>query len=60
VQTVVRRIVDRGEQPFLHVAVDNAGAVGLYERLGLVTHRRVRFHGYRTPVTGTPEALAGP
>jgi len=29
-----QRILERGEQPFLHVRADNARAVGLYERLG--------------------------
>jgi predicted GNAT family acetyltransferase len=56
----MRRIVERGERPLLHFAADNAGAIGLYKRLGFVTHRRVRFHGHRTPVIKTPEALGRP
>jgi predicted GNAT family acetyltransferase len=60
VQTAMRRIVERGERPLLHFAADNAGAIGLYKRLGFVTHRRVRFHGHRTPVIKTPEALGRP
>jgi ribosomal protein S18 acetylase RimI-like enzyme len=50
---VVRAAVDRiaagGRRPFLHVAETNHGAIRLYERLGFVVRRRVRFHGYRTP-----------
>jgi ribosomal protein S18 acetylase RimI-like enzyme len=49
VQTAMRRITDRGERPFLHVAAGNTGAISLYQRLGFVVRRRVRFHGYRTP-----------
>jgi predicted GNAT family acetyltransferase len=49
VRTAVRRITDRGERPFLHVAADNAGAIGLHQQLGFAIRRRVRFSGYRTP-----------
>ena len=31
---VVRRQLDRGEKPFLHVMPENARAIALYERLG--------------------------
>ena len=31
---VMRRIRERDETPFLHVRQDNAGAIGLYEKLG--------------------------
>lgn len=49
VRDVAARIIERGEQPFLHVAASNAGAIRLYERLGFVVRRQVVFHGYRTP-----------
>jgi predicted GNAT family acetyltransferase len=45
----MRRITERGERPFLHVAAGNTNAVRIYERLGFTVRRRVRFHGYRTP-----------
>lgn len=49
VLTATRRIMHRGERPFLHVAADNTSAIRLYERLGFGLRRPVRFHGYRTP-----------
>jgi ribosomal protein S18 acetylase RimI-like enzyme len=49
VQTATRRILERGERPFLHVASDNSGALAMYARLGFETRRHVRFRGYRTP-----------
>lgn len=42
-------IAARGEQPFLHVAASNVGAIALYERLGFRVRRAVVFRGYRTP-----------
>lgn len=44
-----RRILSRGEQPFLHAVESNAGAIALYERLGFRVRTHVRFHGYRVP-----------
>ena len=41
-QTVMERIRNRGETPFLHVRSDNARAIALYERLGF--HARVQLH----------------
>lgn len=49
VRDVAARIIQRGDQPFLHVAASNTGAIRLYERLGFVVRREVVFHGYRTP-----------
>lgn len=49
VRDVAARIIERGDQPFLHVAASNTGAIRLYERLGFVLRREVVFHGYRTP-----------
>jgi ribosomal protein S18 acetylase RimI-like enzyme len=40
-ELVVRRILARGETPFLHVVATNARAIGLYERMGFVTARNV-------------------
>ncbi|HEY6338890.1 MAG TPA: GNAT family N-acetyltransferase [Candidatus Sulfotelmatobacter sp.] len=39
---VMRRILERGETPFLHSRKDNARAIALYERLGFKT--RLRGH----------------
>lgn len=39
----MRRIVDRGALPFLHVYPDNAGAIALYESLGYVGRRQLRL-----------------
>lgn len=49
VAELVRRVESRGEQAFLHVGADNAGARRLYERLGFRVRRDVVFHGFRTP-----------
>lgn len=38
---VMREIVARGEQPFLHSYADNEGAIGLYESLGFRIRREV-------------------
>jgi predicted GNAT family acetyltransferase len=38
---VSRQIVARGEIPFLHVFSDNAGAIALYRRQGMVIRRRI-------------------
>ena len=38
---VMRAMVARGEQPFLHSYADNAGAIGLYESLGFRIRRQV-------------------
>jgi GNAT superfamily N-acetyltransferase len=35
---LIRREVSRGERPFLHVMRENAGARGLYERMGFRVH----------------------
>jgi predicted GNAT family acetyltransferase len=40
---IMRRILDRGEMPFLHVRHDNYRAIELYERLGFRC-RVVRYH----------------
>jgi ribosomal protein S18 acetylase RimI-like enzyme len=38
---VMRAMVSRGEQPFLHSYADNAGAIALYESLGFRIRREV-------------------
>ncbi|GAA1531652.1 GNAT family N-acetyltransferase [Dactylosporangium maewongense] len=48
-RAAIDRITGRGERPFLHVASSNTGAIRVYERLGFVVRRPVRFHGYRVP-----------
>nr|WP_240926633.1 GNAT family N-acetyltransferase [Rhodococcus kroppenstedtii] len=46
---LVRRILARGDRPFLHLAEANTAALRVYERLGFVLRRRVVFRGFRTP-----------
>ncbi|MDB5858997.1 MAG: acetyltransferase [Ramlibacter sp.] len=38
-EKLIRRQLQRGERPFLHVMAANAGAVRLYERMGFVIYR---------------------
>jgi ribosomal protein S18 acetylase RimI-like enzyme len=38
---LIRRQLQRGETPFLHVMRDNEGAHGLYQRMGFRDHREV-------------------
>jgi len=40
---VARRILARGERPFLHSYSNNLGAIGLYESLGFVKRREVHL-----------------
>jgi predicted GNAT family acetyltransferase len=40
-ELVVRRILDRGETPFLHVVAANARAIALYEGMGFRIGREV-------------------
>lgn len=49
VLAVCAGVTARGEQPFLHAASDNTGAVRLYESLGFRTRRKVSFVGVRVP-----------
>lgn len=39
----------RGERSFLHTTATNAGAIRLYEALGFVERRRLRFAGFAPP-----------
>ncbi len=43
---VANQIVEEGKIPFLHVAEKNVGAIGLYEKLGFVTRRKISFWNY--------------
>lgn len=53
---VCRGILARGETPVLHVAVGNEGARRVYERLGFVERRIVRFAVLEAP--GEPSGVA--
>ncbi|MCU1486498.1 MAG: acetyltransferase [Actinomycetia bacterium] len=46
---VARGILERGEQPVLHVADGNDGARRVYERLGFTLRRQVHFAILRAP-----------
>ena len=39
IQTLIRREMERGETPFLHVLRSNVNAVGMYERMGFRHYR---------------------
>lgn len=43
VRRVVRGIIERGEEPFLHCYAANAGAVAMYEALGFKVRARLAF-----------------
>ncbi|WP_243839334.1 GNAT family N-acetyltransferase [Flavobacterium sp. S87F.05.LMB.W.Kidney.N] len=40
---VVNQIFTENKTPFLHVVESNIGAINLYEKLGFVTRRKMRF-----------------
>ncbi|RKR08807.1 FR47-like protein [Flavobacterium sp. 90] len=40
---VVNRIFGKNKTPYLHVVESNIGAIGLYEKLGFVTRRKMSF-----------------
>ena len=46
---VARTVLERGDRPFLHVAVTNENARRVYERLGFTTRVMTEFAGVRTP-----------
>jgi predicted GNAT family acetyltransferase len=45
IRAVAAGVRQRGDQPFLHVAGSNVGAVRLYERMGFVIERDIYFTG---------------
>jgi ribosomal protein S18 acetylase RimI-like enzyme len=49
VRHVAAGIQRRGDTPFLHAAVANAGAIRLYEAMGFTVRRPVVFHFLRVP-----------
>lgn len=40
------KIFDEGKIPYLHVVDNNSGAIGLYEKLGFVTRRKISFWNF--------------
>lgn len=51
VVAVADEITRRGSTPFLHTGADNTGAIALYESMGFVQRRQVRFMSVRAPVS---------
>ncbi|MEV0565295.1 GNAT family N-acetyltransferase [Dactylosporangium sp. NPDC050588] len=49
VRAVAHGIRARGEQPFLHAAATNTGAIRLYEAIGFQLRRRTTFRAVRVP-----------
>ena len=49
VRTVIRGIRARDETPFLHTSIDNTAAIRLYEAMGFVHRRQVRFVALQPP-----------
>ncbi|KEI43594.1 GNAT family N-acetyltransferase [Saccharopolyspora rectivirgula] len=49
IRALVKRVLDRGDQPFLHVIESNTGALELYEKLGFKIRTTVTFRGFRIP-----------
>ncbi len=43
-QHQLQRILQQGQQPFLHVREDNARAIALYQRMGFVISRSMNFY----------------
>ena len=41
--SLIKRMMEKGETPILHVRADNSRAIGLYKRLGFVERRRFEF-----------------
>ncbi len=54
IRAVAAGIRARGEQPFLHAASDNTGAIRLYESLGFRLHRTTMFAVARVPRAQPP------
>ncbi|WP_330328376.1 GNAT family N-acetyltransferase [Streptomyces sp. NBC_00536] len=49
IRAVVATVEDRGDNPFLHAAAQNTGAVGLYLSMGFTLRREPYFIGLHTP-----------
>ena len=54
VRSVADAIIGRDETPFLHVAVDNAAAIRLYQSMGFVQRRTVSFVIVQAPYSTEP------
>ena len=40
---LMEKIIERGEQPFLHVRIDNTRAVELYQRMGFKVRKQLFY-----------------
>ena len=49
VSELIRKIIGRGETPFLHVRTENAGAIRVYEKLGFKTRRVITIAVVKKP-----------
>jgi GNAT superfamily N-acetyltransferase len=51
---VTRAILAEGDEPFLHVAHGNDGALRVYERLGFAVRTTITFASFAPPAAGQP------
>jgi predicted GNAT family acetyltransferase len=54
VSTLIQKIIERGETPFLHVRTENVQAIRVYEKLGFKTRRIINIAVVKTTADPAP------